>query len=236
MKRGFAVTNLLIVESKNDQIFFEALVNHINLKNIEFGNPICKIDDYECLGGLSQKRLIHYLIEIKSSVIKEGYINAVGIILDNDGRREERLEMINSAIKEVFNTDEQFTNTSRFITILIDDYELKIACFLTHVDGKGELETVLKAIKTKESPYADCLSAWKKCLSECNKDISDKDFDKFWLNNYIRFDTCSSEERRQANRKCSISEFEYVMKNKKDVFNFEDTVLDDVKNFLKMFN
>jgi len=33
-----------------------------------------------------------------------------------------------------------------------------------------------------------------------------------------------------------LSEFEYVMKNKKDVFNFEDAVLDDVKNFLKMFN
>ncbi len=235
MKWGFGVSNILIVESKNDQLFFEALVNHLNLTNIEIGIPICQIDDYECLEGLDKKKLTGHLHRIKNESIKRD-IQAIGIVLDHDGKREERLKMINLAIKEVFNTDEQFTDTSQFITILIDGFELKIACFLTHVDGKGELETVLKAIKTKESPYADCLKAWKECLKEYSKDISDKDFDKFWLNNYIRFDTCSSEERRQANRKCSLSEFEYVMKNKKDVFNFEDTVLDDVKNFLKLFN
>ncbi len=50
------VSNQLIVESKNDEAFFRALVDHLNLKNIEIGAPICRIDDYDCLEGLNLKK------------------------------------------------------------------------------------------------------------------------------------------------------------------------------------
>jgi hypothetical protein len=45
------VSNLIIVESENDQYFIEALIEKLNLRNIEVGKPICKIDDFDCLGG-----------------------------------------------------------------------------------------------------------------------------------------------------------------------------------------
>lgn len=98
---------------------------------------------------------------------------------------------------------------------------------------KGELETVLKMIKKKDSIYADCLSSWRDCVNKSldnNKEnIKDKDFDKFWVNNYIRFDTCSKKEQKQAEKKCTLEKsFE------KDVWDFDNKILDDLKNFLKL--
>ncbi|ETR67173.1 MAG: hypothetical protein OMM_11876, partial [Candidatus Magnetoglobus multicellularis str. Araruama] len=101
-------------------------------------------------------------------------------------------------------------DTSQFINISArhgaNTYVFKMSCFLVNVQEKGELETLLKTIKTKPSAYADCLYIWKECVknhfnseteNKNDKIISDKDFDKFWLNNYIRFDTCTSYEKNR---------------------------------------
>ena len=75
----------------------------------------------------------------------------------------------------------------------------------TNVHGKGELETVLKAIKSQESIYADCLESWREYLEGKGKKINNKDFDKFWIANYVRFDTCSRNDKKQAGQKCNLS-------------------------------
>jgi hypothetical protein len=111
---------------------------------------------------------------------------------------------------------------------------LQLACFLTNIEGHGELETVLKTIKAKPSLYADCLENWRSCLSIQNETISDKEFDKFWVNNYLRFDTCTKEERKQAGKKCSMHNFEYIMQHKLDIWNFDNPVLDELKTFLRL--
>ncbi|WRH66970.1 MAG: hypothetical protein RSE13_00150 [Planktothrix sp. GU0601_MAG3] len=59
--------------------------------------------------------------------------------------------------------------------------------------------------------------------------------DKFWISLYLRFDTCSRLERKQAERKCSMKNFEYIMENKKDIWNFNHPVLNEIKNFLHLF-
>ena len=46
--------NILIVESKNDKFFIEALIKRLNLPYIDVDPPICSIDEYECLGGMSE--------------------------------------------------------------------------------------------------------------------------------------------------------------------------------------
>ncbi len=233
------MSSVLIVESKNDKCFVEALIKHLNLQNIKLDNPICQIDDYECLAGLDQQKLINALTLLRNKLPVYD-IQAIGIILDDDGQRAERIELINKAVKKVFATAERFSNTGELITIPIavddgDNLNLRLACFLTNVEGQGELETVLKAIKTKPSLYADCLDNWRQCLADNGKTITDKDFDKFWLNNYIRFDTCSNKEQKQAGRKCSMQNFEYVMEHKADIWDFDHPVLDDFKDFLTLF-
>ncbi len=72
-------------------------------------------------------------------------------------------------------------------------------------------------------------------FKQAKKLIKDKDFDKFWISNYLRFDTCSTEDKKQAGRKCSMNGFDYVMKNKRYIWNFEHEVLNELKEFLQLF-
>jgi len=76
------VSNLLIVESKNDKIFIEALVKYLNINKIQLDKPICfEEDDYKCLRGLDQAKLTSTFDEIKSTLGKKA-IPKVGIIID----------------------------------------------------------------------------------------------------------------------------------------------------------
>lgn len=234
MEKELEVSNLLIVESKNDKFFLQALIKELNY-DIEIDTPIC-IDDYECLEGLSKKRLVEALKSLLADIQKR-QISKIGIVIDIDlHSTQERLQFINECLRQVFPIKNEFTDISQFITINIPGYDsIEIACYFTHVEGQGELETVLKMIKTQESPYADCLESWRNCLESKNKSITDKEYDKFWISNYIRFDTCSSSERKQAERKCSMKNFEYIMENKKDIWNFSHPILDEIKEFLQLF-
>lgn len=211
----------------------QAMVKKLNC-DIEVESPIY-IDDYESLEGLSQKKLITTLKALEADLQKRD-IEKIGIIIDIDNYLEaERLEFVNECIQQVFES-ETLSNTKQFIDICGDNgTKAKLACYFTNVGGKGELETLLKAIKAKDSPHADCLDCWKKCIESQGSQIDRKDFDKFWVSNYIRFDTCSKQEQKQAGRKCSMYEFDYVMEQKKDIWNWEHPALDDLKEFFKLF-
>jgi len=219
--------NILIVESENDKYFIESLKEYLNISDVEIDTPICSIDDYECLNGLSKAKLAHKLQELQIDIEKRG-IEKIGIILDADKEGvEKRIELINEALK-VIDKDLNITRCNHFIKS--ESLEIEIACYITNVEGYGELETVLKQIKSKDSPFADCLYDWKRCLEEKSQSIKDKEFDKFWVNTYQRFDCCTKKEQKQAGRKCNPE-----ASMKKDIWNFEHSVLDGLKEFLKLF-
>jgi hypothetical protein len=227
------VSNIVIVESKNDRIFMQAMVEKLNC-DIQVEQPIY-IDDYESLEGLSETKLINTLKALEANIDKKG-IEKIGIIIDIDNDSEqERLKFVDRCIKQVFEA-ESLSSTKQFIDISGDNRtNAKLACYFTNVGGKGELETLLKAIKARDSTYADCLDSWKTCIESQGKEINQKEFDKFWISNYIRFDTCSKQEQKQAGRKCSMSEFDYVMKHKKDIWDWDNPALDDLKEFFRLF-
>ncbi len=237
--------NILIVESKNDRHFVEALIRHLHLQPSVAVNPapICAIDDFECMNGLSLSRLTTSLSSLLNRARREG-VDKIGVLIDLDNESMgNRLKLVNDAIKqaclETFDIvfDNDLNNISQFSTIHFDSStSVQIACYFTNVDGQGELETVLKTIKTKDSPFADCLSEWQNCLQANGKDIKQKDYDKFWLSNYIRFDTCSKNDKKQAERKCSIQNLDEVFKNKAHIFDFDNALLIDIKSFLRLFN
>jgi len=216
------VSNLLIVESDNDKYFIEALSESLKV-DIKVNQPICKIDDYECLNGLSEAKLYICLNDVKF----DDYAK-IGIIIDADKEGiENRIALINSVLKKFDDTIE-IKNMNE--SIKSKELDLEFICYITNVDGYGELETLLKTIKTEDSTFADCLSAWKNCLIASGKKISDKDFDKFWVNNYLRYDTCTKKEQKQADKKCK-NEFAI----KKQIWNFEHEALTDLKAFLQLF-
>ena len=211
----------------------KAMVDFINC-DIQIEEPIF-INDYECLEGLNETKLITMLKDLEADLQKRE-IEKIGIIIDIDHHSEsERLQWVNKCIQEVFES-ETLLSTKQFIDICGDNgTSAKLACYFTNVEGKGELETLLKAIKARDSPYADCLDSWKTCIESLGKKINQKDFDKFWISNYIRYDTCSIQEQKQAGRKCSMSGFDYVMEHKKDIWDWDNPILDDLKEFFKLF-
>ena len=227
------MSNIAIVESKNDAIFMQAMVDTLNCA-IQVDPPIY-IDNYKSLEGLSETKLIITLKDLEADLQKRD-IEKIGIIIDIDNYSEpERLEWVNKCIQQVFES-ETLSRTKQFIDICGDNgTKAQLACYFTNFEGKGELETLLKAIKARESPYADCLNSWKSCIEKEGKKIKQKDFDKFWISNYIKYDTCSNQDQKQASRKCSMSEFDYVMKHKKDIWNWDHPALDDLKEFFKLF-
>lgn len=225
------MSNVLIVESKNDKIFIESLVSYLNFGiNIEV-----IVNEYETLEGLSKKSLIDKLGSLKARNLKKP-IDKLGIIIDIDNfNLEERLEFTNNCLQEAFPSSQRLDKQSEFIEISTSINEIKVASYFTNVNGKGELETVLKAIKSQDSSHADCLQDWEKCIKNQKKNIKQKDFDKFWLNIYIRYDTCSNKEKKQAERKCSIKNFEYIMQKKTHIWDFEHQILNELKDFLQLF-
>ncbi len=220
--------NILVVESENDKYFIESLKMYLHIDNMEIDTPICSIDDYECLQELSKAKLENKLQELKIEIEKRG-IEKIGIILDADKEGiEKRIEFINESLKII---DKNLNLLSCNYFIKSEELDIEIACYITNVDGYGELETILKQIKSKDSPFADCLENWKKCLEDKNCSIKDKNFDKFWVNTYQRFDCCNKKEQKQAGKKCNSE-----ASMKKDIWNFEHSILDKLKEFLKLFN
>jgi len=211
----------------------QAMVEKLNY-DLQVEPPI-NIEDYESLEGLSETKLITTLKALEADLQKRD-IEKIGIIIDIDNYSEaERLEFVNECIQQVFES-ETLSSTKQFIDICGDNgTNAKLACYFTNVGGKGELETLLKAIKAIESPHADCLNSWKTCIESQGQQIDRKGFDKFWVSIYLRYDTCSKQDRKQAEKKCSMSRFDHVMKHKKDIWDWNNPALEDLKEFFTLF-
>ena len=213
--------NKLIVESFNDKYFISKLVDELNV-NIEISEPLCNVDEYICLDGINN-------LKNKLKNIKLDEIDKLGLILDADDKGVKyRLNQVNDILSEL-NIDVQFEKNNELKKD--EKLDIGVSCHILNIDGFGELENILKEIVLDDAIYADCLNSWKDCIENNGKTIREKDFLKFWLSNYIRFDTCSKNEQKRVSEKCN---FEKAMQ--KDIWDFEHQVLDSLKEFLRLFS
>ena len=246
--------NVLIVENANDQYFVEALAKKVSVEN-----KVVHIDDYKHC-SLSEPKLTetiqNQLLDVNRGVSK------IGIILDIDDETiDKRLSLINKCLKQaLLNTGNippnnvLLTGINEFIAISVTGITVKVACFFTNVDGQGELETVLKAIKTKDSPFADCLNeGWRQCLESKGKkigrrndtcDISEKEILKLWVDSYKRFDTLTKTQRKQSEKNTDwkgimlgvTKEGKTIEARGEEIFNLDSEILNELKEFLRMFD
>ena len=236
------MSSLIIVESENDKYFIEAFLDKLNLDNVEVGKPICEVNDFDCLGG--EKNL-----EPRLESLKLDRYDKIGIILDADDKgTEKRIEFINQALKSSCD-DIELTQINKFEKS--KTLELEIACYIMNIDDKGELETVMRVVKSKDSLYADCLDAWRECLKKQEIEVKQKEFDKIWVSHYLKYDTCISSKHKRKKTKYCANELinntendEDIQNNlkstketlQKDIWNFEHTVLEQLKEFLFLFS
>jgi hypothetical protein len=225
--------NILIVESNNDKYFFQSVIKHLNYK-IEVAAPIFLDEDYRAMAGSDSSKLTSALKDLKADIQKED-IDRIGIILDIDRHSEaDRIKLINDCLIKVFPNAVSLDRVNQFIDLNFEDYQIQLACYFTNVDGQGELETVLKAIKSQDSTYADCLQSWCDCLTINGKEITDKIFGKLWVNIYVSYDIpTTSKEKRDGEKKLTVS---YALQNKPSIWNLDHPALDKMKVFFGLFH
>ena len=206
------MSNLLIVESENDKFFIEALISHLNI-DLQIDTPICSIDEYDCIGGMG--KLANRLEILKSRIFeREEDISKIGIIFDADNVG---IEIRKQQIQE------------KITTVFGDNPPIIFTTFIMNIDGKGELETLLKAIKSNDSTIADCLEAWQHCIPK-EKQLKPKDFDKQWVQIYQRYDCCNKKQQKQAGKNCNNE----ISLKEKQIYNFDADIpeLNALRDFL----
>ena len=237
---------IIIVEDENDKYIFEAILRFIqkqdeievvpdNVQEIEF---ILKADESN---PLTPTALILALDNLTSEFSKEN-ITRVGIVRDMDlNTLENRILLVNNAIKGAYEiTSGEIKNVNELTPIkLVDkvarrEYNINFACHFVNLNGSGEIEDILKAIKAQDSPIADCVDEHlPKCLKISEEQIKKKALVKLWINNYIRFDTLLPKDRNSKN-----TSMKSVMEKRTSLFDFESKLkeFEELKVFLKMMS
>jgi hypothetical protein len=187
------------------------------------------------------------LVRSLLSPIKEVPIqkHRIAIIWDMDTLTEvQRIEQCNNAIQlaiiEIMNKspdylikfDTPLSAAGHFTVLTVNSVSVEIGAYFINHNGSGEMEDLLKAIKTQPSPIADCVDTLlPDCLAQQNQNPPrDKDLVKLWMNHYIRYDTLLPHQRKAAHTK-----WQHVMEKRANLFDFGRagiTGLDALKHFL----
>ena len=238
--------SLIIVEDNNDQYTFEAIIRHIGLTKDLTVNPKPKHIDWQAISKENDSNkptaLIKELRALINDFSNEKY-DKVGIIRDMDNSNEEdMLLLINNALREAYPNEYrriekcnisvpfEFTQNSTGAKLTVS-----FVCHFVGLDSKGvrkgEIEDLLKSIKSEPSPLADCID---KHLPEClelleEENLKDKDLVKLWINNYQRYDTLDKKKRTGE-----FTSWKNVMEKRYEIFNFNSELAEfkELKNFL----
>jgi hypothetical protein len=211
----------ILVEGSDDKAFIEALLKGANIITAETKD----------MGGLNLSKLKKALAEVKNRIIKTGN-SKIGIIIDRDDYSEqERVAFINQALEGIF--DVRIVQPGTPVNFLFETLPMEISCYIISAGTTGELEGYLMQMAASPAHYANCLKQWRHCLEMNQVAVSDKEFRKFWVHYYTRFDTSNAEERSHGNKYCST---EYSITSKPQHWNFNIPELEGLKNYLTLFN
>ncbi len=241
----------IIVEADGDKCTFEAIIRHIKLQDklsVEATPDI----DWTTISkeGYPSSSLIKGLKDLLSDIRSEKY-DKIAIVRDMDlDSKADMLALVNHALAAAFSNDatiQVIEDVNTLVPFTFTQYHtetpvtVQFACYFVHKinekgSAQGEMEDILKAIKAKPSPIADCVD---KHLPECldiskENRLTEKQLVKLWINNYQRYDTLTQKLRKDGKQTTT----KYIMENRADIYDFDKDLpeFNELKAFLKMMS
>lgn len=259
------IKSIIIVESPNDAYFYQALMSNMRLNDAKIDiisqEEKAYFDDlqFEDETGKVYKGLSEKALSAKLQIIRQKLsrlypnVEKVGFLLDMDtlqsnGGLQKRLQNVNNALQDAWNVAANILAMNTLYSINCKTQEgenipMQVACYFANIKGEGELETLLFHIANKENAhYANCLQAWKECYTQKEIDksyeIKNKEFQKFWIEIYKRFDTLPRNQRNETNtnfRNIMLGSEDGKTANRNHIFDLNAEYLTEVKTFLHLF-
>lgn len=237
---------LYIVESPNDAAFVQLLLKHLSIADadaqtidateVEHLHNFIGSDGKEMRG----KNALPAKLEMIGRDLGKKYaqVEHIGVILDldmpkpgTDGGKQGGLALISKSVKFAFGYDSAFTEVgqNRDATVVVDhqDVSLQFSCYLI-LEGTGlvHLDQVLKAVAKQPCPTADCLTEMNTCVIAKTGEPM-KDFDKQWVNQYIR---CFADKKQINNAERRLHEV--IFEQGADLFDLGSPLLSGLKSYL----
>jgi hypothetical protein len=231
------IKNILLVEGFSDIKFFETLLKFEDLKNKTAHFNSIQFDE---IGGSDDAKLEKAIRGLVTD-IRKSPIHNFGIILDLDEfSNDERLAKIIVIFEKIFgNTNVVIVNKNNFDLKINDSKTINVSCYFIENDLVTNLELLLKKIATENPLAANCLKTWYDCSLAAGRKIRKSDYLKFWREVYVRYDYCADKDLlKHANENCTTEKsFENLFKSDKpNAWDFENKLLDNLKNYLTNFS
>ena len=232
------MSNILIVEGKTDKKFLDSYIDYLCKTAPEKYFFLDEIDKDNIQNSGGQDKISSILDKQKININKRKTKN-IGILIDADDEGIEKKieEKINPAIQKSFGTENaiKFPNQKYPITYTENDREnnFNVFCHIFNLNGKGELEDILMEIRTEKTLQATiCLERFvHQCMEGFNIAYPEKQYKKDFVYFY-GYESLKKERLSIKETKSRLKNLEYY---RPEYWDFESHLLNDLKEFLNLF-
>ncbi|MBF0377441.1 MAG: hypothetical protein HQK72_08140 [Desulfamplus sp.] len=222
--------NIIIVEGITDKKFIESYINY--LQDI-FSKQYFLIDSI--VKDAKGQDAIYSILNAQKISIAKGETKNIGILLDADteGISAKIENKINPAIEKAFSLPNHIKSQNTKYPIEFQSNIFNIFCYIFNINGKGELEDILKEIRIdKNTKTPMCLDKFLKCLDGFNLAYTEKEYKKNFIYFY-GYDCIKNEGLDIEKTKEKLKNYDYYSS---DYLNFNHDILKELKLFLSLFN
>lgn len=217
--------NIIIVEGKSDKKFLEGYLAYLKE---DFPKKYFLIEEAK-----GQDAIFSILKAHQISINRRETKN-IGILIDADeeGIKAKIENKINPAIEKAFNIKNAVKAPNKISQIKYGSNSVNIFCYIFNIDGKGELEDILKEIRTdKNAEFPICLDKFVECMKGFNEAYPEKTYKKNFIHFY-GYECVRKEGINAEGIKSKLKGYEYYTQQH---WNFEDGRLKELKQFLDLF-
>lgn len=175
------------------------------------------------------------ILKAQKILIKQGAAKNIGILVDanDEGVASKIANKINPAIEKAFGVKNAVRVPNERYAITYENKTLNIFCCIVNIGGKGELEDILREIRTdKNAEIPICLDRFVQCMNGFNEAYAEKEYKKNFIYFY-GFECLRKEGFTPDDLKSKLKKYEYYVPQ---YWDFSHEKLKDIKVFLELFS